>query len=269
MARFVRWLAARGRPWPLLEAGDLRAYLLEAGERGFPQGTPGPLTWSTLERHRSALRHLWPFLEWAGHPMPPHVEYPPRLFAYFASRRPLPEEEWERLLRLAGEYTPARWRPLLRVLLVLVGEVGLNLGEAVGLWREDFRGEKLLVRGQRLREVPLSPLAREVLEEWLPLRDYLAGHQPLPYPHLLLSPTHRKGRGKPLDHPKARWLMKELTRLAGYQPQGRARTDLVHRLRWRAIRRYLGEGYPKEKVAYWTGMRSLVWVREGLEPQGL
>ena len=29
-------------------------------------------------------------------------------------------------------------------------------------------------------------------------------------------------------------------------------------LRWRAIRRFLKEGHPREKVAYWTGMKSLV-----------
>ncbi|MDW8358798.1 recombinase XerD [Thermus sp.] len=266
----ARWLALQGRRWPHLEAGDLRAYLLWIKDHGLPGRSRGPLAWATVERARGALGHFLRFLEWAGHPMPPHVEYPPRFAPYAQARRPLTEGEWERLLRLAGEYTPAPWRPLLRVLLVLVGEVGLTAKEAVGLWREDFQGDRLLVRGQRLREIPLFPLAREVLEEWLPLRDYLATHQPLPYPHLLLSPGPRKGKGKPLTYDDAKWLLRELARLAGVGPRGdRSKGDLLHRLRWRGVRKYLQAGYPKEKVAYWTGMRSLVWVREGLDPQGL
>ncbi|BDG17721.1 recombinase XerD (plasmid) [Thermus brockianus] len=256
---FVRWLALQGRRWPALEAGDIRAYLLWIKEHGFPGGTKGPLAWNTVERARGALGHLFRFLEWAGHPMPPHVEYPPRFTPYVQSRRPLTEAEWARLWALAEAYTPAYWRPLLQVLLVLVGEVGLTAKEVVGLWRADLQGERLLVRGERLREVPLSPLARQVLEAWLPLRDYLASHQPLPYPQLLLSPGPRKGKGKPLSYDDAKWLLKELARLAGMDAKrDRARGDLLHRLRWRAIRNYLQAGHPKEKVAYWTGMRSLL-----------
>lgn len=52
--------------------------------------------------------------------------------------------------------------------------------------------------GAKLREVPLSPLAREVLADWLPQRAFLASHQPLPYPHLLLKPAPGKNRGSPL-----------------------------------------------------------------------
>jgi integrase len=62
--------------------------------------------------------------------------------------------------------------------------------EAVELWKEDVREKSLLVRGTRLREVPLSPFAQEVLWDWLPQRDFLASHQPLPYPHLLLIPFY-------------------------------------------------------------------------------
>jgi integrase len=258
VGRFVRWLALQGRRWPHLEAGDLRAFLLEAKDRGFPGGPRGPLAWLTVERARRALRHLWPFLDWAGHPLPPHVEYPPRLGPLVHEPSPLSEEEWQALWRRVEEYTPAHWRPLLKVLLVLLGEVGLTLKEAVGLWRNDLQGKTLLVRGERLREVPLTPLAQEVLEGWLPLRDYLASHQPLPYPNLLLNPSARKAKGRPLDLEGAKWLMKEFTLFAGYGPREGRRTDLAHRLRWRAIRNYLKAGYPREKVAYWTGMRSLM-----------
>ncbi len=258
VARFARWMALQGTRWPALEAGDLKAFLLEVKERGFPGGPRGPLAWPTVERARTALGHLWPFLDWAGHPMPGHVEYPPRLAPVFHEPSPLSEEEWQALWKRAEEYTPAYWRPLLKVLLVLLGEVGLTLKEAVGLWKEDFQGQQLLVRGQRLREVPLTPLAKGVLEGWMPLREYLASHQPLPYPNLLLNPSPRKGRGRPLDEHGAKWLLREFTAFAGYEVRGKSRTDLAHRLRWRAIRGYLKAGYPREKVAYWTGMRSLM-----------
>ncbi len=46
---------------------------------------------------------------------------------------------------------------------------------------------------------------------------------------------------------------------------GWVRRSLTKRLRWRAIRGYLKAGYPKDKVAYWTGMRSLVQLRSPLE----
>lgn len=258
VGRFVRWLALRGRRWPKLEAGDLRAFLLEAKDRGFPGGPKGPLAWPTVERARRALRHLWPFLDWAGHPLPPQVEYPPQMAPVFHEPSPLSEGEWQALWRRAEEYAPAHWRPLLKVLLVLLGEVGLTLKEAAALWKDDLQGKRLLVRGERLREVPLTPLAQEVLEGWLPLREYLAGHQPLPYPHLLLNPSPRKGRGRPLGLEGAKWLMKEFTLFAGYEPREGRRTDLAHRLRWRAIRGYLKAGHPREKVAYWTGMRTLM-----------
>ena len=48
--------------------------------------------------------------------------------------------------------------------------------------------------------------------------------------------------------------------------EGKRRADLALPLRWRAIRRFLKEGHPREKVAYWTGMKSLVvpgWGEEG------
>ncbi|GAA6751872.1 recombinase XerD [Thermus antranikianii] len=263
--RFVLWLALKGRKWPALEAGDILAYLLEIKEKGFPGGPPGPLAPATVERARGALGYLWPFLEWAGHPMPPHVEYPPRQYPLLSGRVPIPEEVWERVWEATDHFTPAYWRPMLKVVLVMLGEVGLNLREALDLWRDDVRGEVLLVRGRRLREIPLSPLAQGVLREWLPVRDYLASHQPLPFPHLLLSPAPTKNRGKPLTHPTVVVLLKDLLRYAGYKEEDRARASFAKRLRWRAIRNYLKAGYPKDKVAYWTGMRSLLmpgWERE-------
>ena len=256
---FVRWLALKGRRWPHLEPEDPKAFLLEAKERGFPGGERGPLSWGTVERARASLRHLFPFLDWAGHPMPSHVRLPSRQeLPVVAPSRAMPEEAYQDLLEKAGAYPLAYWRPLLRVLLVLLGEVGLTVKEAVELWQEDVREKVLLVRGAKLREVPLSPLAREVLADWLPQRAFLASHQPLPYPHLLLKPAPGKNRGKPLGLEEAKWILTEFADFAGVKAEGKRRADLALPLRWRAIRRFLKEGHPREKVAYWTGMKSLV-----------
>lgn len=258
ITRFVRWLILKGRKWPRLEAGDVRAFLEEARLRGFVGSPLGPVSQSTVERARGALGHFVRFLEWAGVGWPAHVEIPPRGFGETITRRPMPEEEWQALLRKAEEYTPAYWRPVLKVLLVLVGEVGLEVKEVLALWLEDFRKETLLVRGEKLREVPLSPLARKTLEEWMPLRGYLASHRSLPYPQLLLSAS-KISRGKPMDKFEANWLLREFWAFAGIRPaEGQSRADPVRRLRWRAVRNYLSQGHSKEKVAYWTGMRSLV-----------
>lgn len=130
--------------------------------------------------------------------------------------------------------------------------------EAVELCKGDLREKSLLVRGTRLREVPLPPFAQEVLWDWLPQRNFLASHQPRPYPHLLLKPAPGKARGKALGLLEAKWILKEFASFAGLKPKDKQRADLVLALRWRAIRRFLKEGHPREKVAYWTGMKSLV-----------
>ncbi len=88
---FVRWLALKGRRWPHLEAEDPKAFLLEAKEKGFPGGERGPLAWGTVERARASLRHLFPFLDWAGHPMPPTCASPPaRSFPWWPPPGPCP-----------------------------------------------------------------------------------------------------------------------------------------------------------------------------------
>lgn len=172
----------------------------------------------------------------------------------------MPEERYQALLAKVESYPIAYWRPVLRVLLLLLGEVGLTLKEGVELWAEDLRGKVLLVRGTRLREIPLSPMAQEALQDWLPQRAFLASHQPLPFPHLLLKPTPGRNRGKPLGLGESKWALREFALFAGLKEGvvDRRRVDLVLSLRWRAIRRFLQEGHPKEKVAYWTGMKSLV-----------
>jgi integrase/recombinase XerD len=78
---------------------------------------------------------------------------------------------------------------------------------------------------------------------------------PLPPPPPEARPG--KARGKPLGLLEAKWILKEFAGFAGLKPKDKQRADLVLALRWRAIRRFLKEGHPREKVAYWTGMKSL------------
>ncbi len=147
VGRFVRWLALQGRRWPHLEAGDLRAFLLEAKDRGFPGGPRGPLAWLTVERARRALRHLWPFLDWAGHPLPPTWSIPRGWGPWSTSPLPLRGGVAGPLAAGGGVHprplaAPPEGPP------GPLGEVGLTLKEAVGLWRNDLQGKTLLVRGK-------------------------------------------------------------------------------------------------------------------------
>lgn len=216
------------------------------------------MAWSTVERARASLRHLFPFLDWAGHPMPSHVRLPSRQeLPVVAPSRAMPEEAYRDLLEKAGAYPLAYWRPLLRVLLVLLGEVGLTVKEAVELWQEDVREKVLLVRGPSSGRSPSPPRPggprRLAPPEGLPR---LPPAPPLPPP----PPQARPGEepGKPLGLEEAKWILTEFADFAGVKAEGKRRADLALPLRWRAIRRFLKEGHPREKVAYWTGMKSLV-----------
>ena len=135
----------------------------------------------------AALRLFARFLDWAGVGWPEGLEWPDRPGEPARVDLALPEEDYERLLRAIPTFPVAHHRPFLQALIPFLGETGLDYRETIGLWRQDYRGESLLVRGRRAREVPLSPEAREAREAWLPLRDYLASLRPIPYPHLFLS----------------------------------------------------------------------------------
>jgi integrase/recombinase XerD len=107
------------------------------------------------------------------------------------------------------------------------------------------------VRGRRAREVPLSPEAREALEAWLPLRDYLASLHPIPYPHLFLRTSEGPERGKPWSLGALVPLVRALFKHAGLDHV----KNKPLALRYRAVRRLIARGYPKEKVAYFVGIK--------------
>ena len=107
------------------------------------------------------------------------------------------------------------------------------------------------MRGRRAREVPLSPEAREAREAWLPLRDYLASLRPIPYPHLFLRTSEGPERGKPWSLGALVPLVRALFKHAGLDHV----KNKPLALRYRAVRRLIGRGYPKEKVAYFVGIK--------------
>lgn len=115
-----------------------------------------------------------------------------------APSRAMPEEAYRDLLEKAGAYPLAYWRPLLRVLLVLLGEVGLTVKEAVELWQEDVREKVLLVRGAKLREVPLSPSPGRSSPTGSPRGPSSPPTSPSPTPTSSSSPPRGRTGGSPL-----------------------------------------------------------------------
>jgi integrase/recombinase XerD len=249
---FLFFLQREGRRWPRLEPGDLKAFLRELLTKGNPLApSPRPYQERSLIRVVAALRLFARFLDWAGVGWPEGLEWPDRPGEPARVDLALPEADYGRLLRAVPTFPVAHHRPFLQALIPFLGETGLDYRETVGLWRQDYRGESLLVRGRRAREVPLSPEAREALEAWLPLRDYLASLHPIPYPHLFLRTSEGPERGKPWSLGALVPLVRALFKHAGLDHV----KNKPLALRYRAVRRLIGRGYPKEKVAYFVGIK--------------
>lgn len=250
---FLFWLEREGRRWPALEAGDVKGFLRELLVRGNPlSSVPKPYRDKSLVRVLASLRLFARFLDWAGVGWPTHVEWPQNVLNPVRHDLALPEEAYRRLLESIPTFPVAHQRPLLAVVVPLMGEVGLGYRELCALWRQDYLGDRLLVRG-KVREVPLSPEAQKAVEEWLPLRDYLAGLHPIPYPHLLLRTARGKGRGKPLSPLALRLLLEDLFHHAGLG----GIKQIMRALQYRAVRRFFQRGFPKEKVAYFVGVKRI------------
>lgn len=250
---FLFWLEREGRRWPALEAGDLKGFLRELLLRGNPLATaPKPYRDKSLVRVLASLRLFARFLDWAGVGWPAHVEWPQNVLNPVRHDLALPEADYQRLLASIPTYPIPQHRPLLQVVVPLMGETGLSYRELCALWLQDYRKDHLLVRG-KVREIPLFPEAQRAIEEWLPLREYLAGLHPIPYPHLLLRTARGKGRGKPLNPTALRILLEGLFHHAGLG--GVKQT--MRALQYRAVRRFFQRGYPKEKVAYFVGIKRI------------
>jgi integrase/recombinase XerD len=249
---FLFFLQREGRRWPRLEPGDLKAFFRELLTKGNPLApSPRPYQERSLIRVVAALRLFARFLDWAGVGWPQGLEWPDRPGEPARVDLALPEADYQRLLRTIPTFPVAHHRPFLQALIPFLGETGLDYRETIALWRQDYRGESLLVRGRRAREVPLSPEAREALEAWLPLRDYLASLHPIPYPHLFLRTSEGPERGKPWSLGALVPLVRALFKHAGLDHI----KNKPLALRYRAVRRLFARGYPKEKVAYFVGIK--------------
>jgi Site-specific recombinase XerD len=180
MARFLRFLQGLGRGPLRYERGDYLRFTAELRAEGYSDGA--------LVRHFYGAQAFLRFLEWAGLSPPPlDLERPA---AILRQARPYTPEELRGLLKEAEEL-PSRWRYTYRALLVLIGETGLRLKQAMRLTTEDLEAQ-----GERFRvalpggKVDLSPSGSRVMGEYLAWREKVA----LPGERsLLLSP-----RGKPL-----------------------------------------------------------------------
>ncbi len=180
-ARFLRFLEGLGRRPLRHDRGDFLRLVEELRAEGYSDGA--------LLRYFYGARAFLRFLEWAGLSPPPlDLERPA---AVLRRTRPYTPEELRGLVREA-EGLPSRWRHTYRALLVLMGETGLRLKEAMRLTLEDLemaegRARVALPGGK----VDLSPMGSRVLADYLLWREKVA----LPgEPRLLLSP-----RGKPLS----------------------------------------------------------------------
>lgn len=190
--RFLRFLSGLSRKPLRWERGDFLRFRDELRAEGAED--------ATLLRYFYGMRAFLRFLEWAGLSPPPlDLDRP---LAVLRRARVLSPEEYRGLVKEA-EGLPSRWRYTYLALLVLLGEAGLRLSEAMALTVDEVRLE-----GGRARvRLPggfadLSPTGTKVLEAYLAWRKKVA----LPgLQNLLLSP-----RGKPLTPANLRDLRRTL-----------------------------------------------------------
>ena len=180
LLNFCDWLTEAGQQIETMGREGIEAYLATLNTRGLSQ--------ATRARRLSSIRQLFHFASsegWRSDNPAARIEGPPK-------RRALPkvlsQEDVERLLDATAR-TEAKTTAALRMrcLMELLYATGLRVSELVSLPVAAVRGDPrmILVRGKggRERMVPLSGPAREILLEWLAVRDdeqagrVKAGHQ--------------------------------------------------------------------------------------------
>lgn len=245
---FLSYLAVRDRVWPGLEAGDLEAFMEELGRQGAPlegRRRQRGLSRASLRKALRGIKHLAEFLTWAGLEWPAHLRFPQPTPLHM-ERRPLREEEWQRLLRSATFHPRPVWRSFLLAVLHLMVE-GVHINELIHLRLADLElaQRRLTVRGRRTRTLTFDAATAQALQVWLEEREVLAGLQPVPFPHLLLRPARWRSntRGRPLSRPALVEALHGLFDLAEVDGTPGAR------LQWTAIRRALQRGEHPTQVA--------------------
>jgi len=99
-------------------------------------------------------------------------------------------------------------------IVTLMNFTGLRLGEVASLtldsYRQDVHKIRVLGKGNKEREIPISSELRPVLEKWLELR----GSAPGPF----FYRAHKNGKlliGKPMSSKGMYWTVKEVAKRAG------------------------------------------------------
>ena len=185
-----------------LGAGDFRAFLARRMGDGLAR--------SSLARTMSTLRGFFKFLDREG------LVHNPAIATVKAPRppksvpKPLAADEALEALATAGELHDEPWLAARDVaLFTLLYGAGLRLGEALGLTRHDLpRGETMVItgKGRKQRVVPLLPVVKEAIAEYL---------RQSPYPAEAGDPLFLGARGGRLNPGVVQRQMRRLRLLLG------------------------------------------------------
>lgn len=164
---FLGWLRTKNRDMAGAAKEDIEAYLIDLDAAG--------MSHATRARRLSAIRQFYRFAfeeAWRTDNPAINIKGPKR-----EKRLPktLSEDDVDRLLEASGRTGRGTEQVRNRCLMELLYATGMRVTELVSLPVSAVRGDPrmLLVRGKggKERMVPLSPLARETLLDWLSLRD--------------------------------------------------------------------------------------------------
>ncbi|MEM8571658.1 MAG: site-specific tyrosine recombinase XerD [Pseudomonadota bacterium] len=222
---YAGFLAERGHDYASAARPEIEAYLADQTDRGMAQ--------TTRARRLSAIRQFYRFVYLEGW----RTDDPAALIKGPKRARSLPdtlsEDDVSRLLEAAGDPVfSAADRTRNICLMQLLYATGLRVSELVSLPITSVRGDPrmILVRGKggRERMVPLSPPAREALQEWIALRDardseaVKAGRAPSKH----LFPA--RGKRGHMTRERFFLLVKEIAAVAGLDPSGISPHTLRH-----------------------------------------
>ncbi|MBI3444924.1 MAG: tyrosine recombinase XerC [Magnetospirillum sp.] len=185
-----------------LEPGDFRAFLARRTSDGLGR--------SSLARTMSTLRGFFKYLDRHD------LAHNPAIKAVKSPRppksvpKPLAADEAMEALASAGELHDEPWLAARDVaLFTLLYGAGLRLGEALGLLRRDVPKADTMVitgKGRKQRVVPILPVVRESIAEYLRL---------LPYPADPRTPLFLGARGGALNPGVVQRQMRRLRLLMG------------------------------------------------------
>jgi len=202
--RFLAFAGPPGAPSRALnqlEPEDFELWLLALQDQG--------LAANSVKRHLYGVRNLMRALVWAGvlkNDPSAGVRPPAETTPAHARKKALGLDQFTQLMTLPhvlheGDSLRANRD---RVLLELGGSAGLRAAELVGLNVEDvnLRLGQVTVRGKggKIRQIPLTPHMRELLQAWLTSRQALAGE----WERALLVSLTRRNRGGRLTTKGAR-----------------------------------------------------------------